>query len=166
MQMYNSNITGSKAYFHKRRIELESLMESCGMPTMWFTLSCADNHWEDLHRILVGLNNYPEACTTQKKKAEHRRKLVRDNPHIVDAFFYRRVQALLDTLFGPLGLEAEWTWFRIEYQGRGAAHAHGCLRLKDAPGLSNLASKVIVGRAAQRLGNFQDGIRFTDEEIK
>jgi hypothetical protein len=79
MQMYNANITGSKAYFYKRRTELESLMESCWMPTMWFTLSCVDNHWEDLHRILVGLENYPEACNTEKKKAEHRRKLVRDN---------------------------------------------------------------------------------------
>jgi hypothetical protein len=144
MQMYNANIIDSK--------------HISGMPTMWFTLSCADNHWGDLHRILVGLDSYPEACNTEKKKAEHRRKIVRDNPHIVDAFFHRRIQVLLDKLFGSLGLVAEWTWFRIQYQGSGAAQAHGCLRLTDDPGLSTLASKVIVGRAAQRKGNFRDVI--------
>jgi hypothetical protein len=52
---------------------------------------------------------------------------------------------------------------RARTAGRRRAVHRTCLRLN---GLSTLANKVIVGRAAQRLGKFQDGIRFTDEEIK
>eukprot|EP00978_Attheya_sp_CCMP212_P041091 scaffold231316_cov51-Attheya_sp.AAC.1 len=50
MQKFNSNVTGSAAYFYKKRCELEALIDAKGMPTMWFTLSAADNHWVDLHK--------------------------------------------------------------------------------------------------------------------
>ena len=39
MQMYDSNILGSDAYFAKHWKELEALMQSEGMPTMWFAFS-------------------------------------------------------------------------------------------------------------------------------
>eukprot|EP00978_Attheya_sp_CCMP212_P045446 scaffold346934_cov67-Attheya_sp.AAC.1 len=54
MQKYNSNVTGSAAYFYKKRCELEALIDVKGMPTMWFTLSAADNHWVDLHTCMYG----------------------------------------------------------------------------------------------------------------
>ena len=52
MQKYNANILGSNAYFHKKKKELEALMEQEGMCTMWFTLSAADNHWIDLFCLI------------------------------------------------------------------------------------------------------------------
>ena len=45
MQTYNSIIVGINAYFHRNRMELESLIEHKGMCTLWFTLSEADNYW-------------------------------------------------------------------------------------------------------------------------
>jgi len=89
MQKFNANILGSNAYFHKSRGELEVLMEQEGMATLWFTLLAADNHWEDLHRLLYG-KDFPTSMTEQEK-AKVRRKLVRENPHIVDAFFTSRL---------------------------------------------------------------------------
>eukprot|EP00978_Attheya_sp_CCMP212_P037936 scaffold183166_cov31-Attheya_sp.AAC.1 len=62
----------------------------------------------------------------------------------------KHVQALLDTYYGKHGLELEWSWFRIEYQERGTAHAHGCFRLKCDPGISDLAQKVLKGRIAEK----------------
>jgi hypothetical protein len=56
----------------------------------------------------------------------------------------------LDSSFSKDGLEAEWFWFRIAYQERGAPHAHSCLRLKDHPGLSDLAFQVLDGRIAEK----------------
>jgi hypothetical protein len=57
---------------------------------------------------------------------------------------------LLECFFGEDStLAAKWSWFRIEYQERGTAHAHGCLRLKCNPGLSQLAEQVFAARLAQ-----------------
>ena len=52
MQLFNSNIVGSNAYFYKHRRNLEGLVEAYGCPTIWFTFSVADNFWCDLHRLL------------------------------------------------------------------------------------------------------------------
>eukprot|EP00978_Attheya_sp_CCMP212_P020531 scaffold58917_cov62-Attheya_sp.AAC.2 len=62
----------------------------------------------------------------------------------------KRVQTLLDTYYGKHGLELEWSWFLIEYQEWGTAHAHGCFRLKCNPGISDLAQKVLKGRIAEK----------------
>jgi hypothetical protein len=53
MRKFNSNITGSPAaYFYKKQAELEALIDAKGMPTMWFTLSAADNCWVNLHKCI------------------------------------------------------------------------------------------------------------------
>ncbi|RNA07296.1 ATP-dependent DNA helicase PIF1 [Brachionus plicatilis] len=54
MTPYSANITGSNAYWYQRRIELESTFEQKKPATVFFTFSYADNHWEDLHRLLPG----------------------------------------------------------------------------------------------------------------
>ena len=76
---------------------------------------------------------------------------MRDNQHIVDAYFYWRMQKFLSIYFGANALDARWIWFRIEYQGRGAAHAHGCCRLNSDPGMTDLGFDVMEGRKWQRL---------------
>mgnify|MGYP003333637567 CR=1 FL=1 len=54
------------------------------------------------------------------------------------------------TFFSNNGLKVKWVWFRIKYQLRGTAHAHGCLRLIKDPGLIELALNVMKGRIAHR----------------
>ena len=55
---------------------------------------------------------------------------------------------------------------------RGSYHIHGCMRLKDDPGISELAQEVISGRKAHRelkLRNIQpndDQKYFSDEDIQ
>ncbi len=96
--------------------------------------------------------------------------MTRENPHIVDAYFMKRVQALLDTYYGKNGLELDWSWFRIEYQERGTAHAHGCFRLKCDPGISDLAQKVLKGRIVEKklvelgYGNANNGISIREND--
>ena len=126
-------------------------MEQEGMCSMWFTLSAADNHWLDLHQLIYGNTTLPR-FDTELLSAQWKRKLVRENQHIVDAYFYDRVKMLLATFFGKKGLELEWFWFRVEYQKRGAAHVHGCFKLKNDPGISQLSQAVLRGRiSAKRL---------------
>jgi hypothetical protein len=121
---------------------------------MWFTLSMADNHWHDLHEMLnrdkdgrpIPFPTFSSIDTENKWK----RKIVRNNPHLVDAYFYERVETLFKEVFARQGIELEWFWYRIEYQGRGSPHVHGCFRIKDAPDLSKHAEKVLKGRLASQ----------------
>ncbi|MFM8622001.1 MAG: DUF6570 domain-containing protein, partial [Holophagaceae bacterium] len=157
MQMFSANIVGSDAYFSKKRRELESLMQEKGMPTLWFTFSAADNHWKDLHalaefdagqfadRFVPGAAN----ATSEIEKAKRRRQWVRDNPHIVDLYFHRRFKEFFASMFGKDCLDAEWYWYRTEYQKRGCAHIHGCCRLKSDPNLHELSQKIVHGQEAQ-----------------
>eukprot|EP00978_Attheya_sp_CCMP212_P018694 scaffold51676_cov29-Attheya_sp.AAC.1 len=94
--------------------------------------------------------------------------MTRENPHIMDAYFMKRTQILLETYYGKNGLECDWQWFRIEYQERGTAHAHGCFKLKCDPGIAQLAQKVLKGRIAERtlveLGIKTDGVQIEEDD--
>ena len=54
MSAYSANITGSDPYWYRRRIELESTFEQKKPATVFFTFSYADNHNDDLHKLLPG----------------------------------------------------------------------------------------------------------------
>ena len=51
LSRYVSNITGSNAYWQKRRNELKTIINSKGTPTIFFTFSSADMHWPELHSL-------------------------------------------------------------------------------------------------------------------
>jgi hypothetical protein len=99
MQSFNANLPGSNQYLFQKRILLEKLCEQHGLCTVWFTLSMADNHWDDLHSMLNRdkggnvLNPMP-TFDTFKEEAAWKRKCVRENPHLVDAYFYEKVPIL------------------------------------------------------------------------
>ena len=79
--------------------------------------------------------------------------MCRKFPHIVDTYFCKRVDFIMDTIFSTLGISAKWWWKRIEYQKRGTAHAHGCFRLHCDPGMSEAAKRVLEGRISEMLLN-------------
>ena len=84
LSRYVGNITGSNAYWHKKRDELKSIITTKGAPTIFFTFSSADMHWPELHSLF---SNKSDNCTN-----EERRQNVIDNPHIVDWFFNQRLE--------------------------------------------------------------------------
>ena len=47
-------------------------------------------------------------------------------------------------------LDAEWHWYRYEWQARGSIHAHGCAKLKNDPGLCDLVTKAGEGWLAEQ----------------
>jgi hypothetical protein len=76
---------------------------------------------------------------------DHSRKVnaVIDNPHITDWFFTSKLADWVQHwLYGCL--DAEWHWHRFEYQARGSAHAHGCAKLNNYPGLCSLIEKAAL----------------------
>ena len=146
MQKYNANINGSNGYYFSKRKELEAISDQRGAPSLWCSFSAADNHWSDMHRSLYP---YAKEFANEEEAAKFRRMMARDNPHLVDAYFFKRIQTMFDTYFGPKALEVDWWWYRGELQGRGCYHVHGCMRLKKDPGLTDLGKLVVKGRFAQ-----------------
>ena len=160
MQLYNSNIVGSNAYFYKRRRELEALIEVKGIPTAWFTFSAADNHWCDLHDLLykkdeVRVNNRRYVDFNEKEKLVFRMNILQNYHHLVDQYFYMRFQAFLKEYFSENCLDVDYCWFRVEYQSRGTAHVHGCYKLKSDPGISELCEIIRDGRYAREVLNIR-----------
>ena len=58
---------------------------------------------------------------------------------------------LLDTIFSNEGIQLNWSWYRIEYQGRGAPHVHGCFRIQSCPDLIKCSNAVLNARIAKRM---------------
>ena len=89
--------------------------------------------------------------------AENRRQNVINNPHITDWFFTRRLENFIKYWLYK-SLDAEWHWYRFEYQARGSIHCHGVARLKNDPGLCRLSEKALKGYLAEKLlGNSEQG---------
>ena len=152
MGTYVANINGSPSYLQKSKKELEALMSQCGMPTLWFSFSAAENFWTDMHRFLdPSYDERDDEFTSLEEKFQFYRKRIRENPHLVELFFFERFKTLIKHFFGSDSpLKAVWWWFRAELQERGMYHVHGCLRLECDPGLTSLATVLLKGRKAQR----------------
>lgn len=129
---YASKVQGSSQYWYQRHQELKCLLEQMGPPTFFWTVSSADNHWPDLHRLL------PHSSTSLSQ-AEKRQAVI-DCPHMTDWYFTNRLQDFVDHWLYA-SLDAQWHWYRIEYQARGSTHAHGCAKLKNDPGICNFMQK-------------------------
>ncbi|KAK3923470.1 Ornithine aminotransferase [Frankliniella fusca] len=126
----SSNLKGTKSYWHARANELRDLVEQIGLPTIFLTLSCADGHWNDLYKLMT---NVDISTLTEKD----RRKLVQENPHIVDSFFDERVQSFIKNVLEKKYKVVDY-WYRIEYQNRGSPHIHGIFWFDGAPDVTQL----------------------------
>ncbi|CAB4005609.1 ATP-dependent DNA helicase PIF1-like [Paramuricea clavata] len=56
---------------------------------------------------------------------------------------YKRLQEFVRHWLNGV-LDAEWYWYRFEYQARGSIHCHGCEKLKNDPDIRELRNKACV----------------------
>ena len=154
MQRYGANVLGSNSYMAERKKELMALINDEGLPTIWWTLSLANNYWDDLNK-LFGDPPVIDEIETEDAFEKRWKKLSQQNytnhPHVVNEYFVKRVKYFVDSFFEEQGLEAAWTWYRFEWQKRGNVHVHGMGKLTSDPGLAALAIKVQEGRQLQKL---------------
>ena len=127
---YAASLRGTKQYWFRQRSRLMSMVDTLGLPTIFFTHSAADLQWPELARLITPDN--PESrssCTAA----------VIENPAISDWFFYHRVQKFIEVFYvGILG--ATDYWMRFEWQHRGSPHVHGLTWLPNAPDVEMLLS--------------------------
>lgn len=79
-----------------------------------------------------------------------KRQNVINNPHITNWFFTQRLENFIKHWLYR-SLNAEWHWYRFEYQARGSIHCHGVAKLKNDPGLCNLSETALKGYLAESL---------------
>jgi hypothetical protein len=129
LSRYVANISGSNAYWHKIREDLKAIISYKEAPTIFFTFSSADMHWPELHSLFDPNNDH----LTNEQKINN----VTNNPHLVDCFFTKRFESFIKHWLYET-LNAEWHWYRYEFQARGSIHCHGTAKLKNDPGLCKL----------------------------
>jgi len=135
-------IPGLTSFWQRQRRQLIQMIEQLGSPHLFFTLSAADLHWPELHRIIEEQRAVAEGTdvldiTTLAERARYNRCV--DNltkyPHIVASFLQFRVKLFLNTLIKIPGFKFVDHWYRYEWQHRGSGHVHGFLWLADGPNL-------------------------------
>jgi len=115
-------------FWHKQKIRLTSMIDTLGLPTVFFTLIAADLQWPELARLLNVA--HPEVSAA-------RSRAIVDNPCLSDRFFYQRVVKFMDLVFSGI-LNVVDYWLQFEYQHRGSPHLHGVAWFHNAPDVQNI----------------------------
>ena len=154
---YAKNVTGSNSYWHKAKEDLRATIAQVGPPTIFFTLSCAEYHWPEFHKLF---------CDPHSEHIQPaiRQQNVLENPHILDWFFTERTDRFVKFWLKE-SLGASWHWYRYEYAvQRGSIHCHGVAKLKNDPGLCELTEIALQGFLASKNINENKG-NLSEEEM-
>ena len=104
------------------------MVDTLGLPTIFFTHSAADSQWPELARLICPENKH---CKSSRSIA------VSENPAIADWFFYHRISKFIEAFYAGI-FGAEDYWFRFEWQDRGSPHVHCLAWLQGAPKVEEL----------------------------
>ena len=127
---YGASLRGTKQYWFRERNRLIAMIDTLGLPTIFFTRSATDHQWPELANLI---------CPEDPEDKQARAKAVVDNPALADWFFYYRIQKFVDAFYVNT-LKATDYWMRFEWQHRGSPHVHGLAWLPNAPDVENLLS--------------------------
>ncbi len=120
---YAASLHGTRQYWFRQRSRLISMVDTIGLPAVFFTHSAADHQWPELALLLSP--DDPDSSSS-------RYRAVIDNPAITDWFFSHHILKFVEAFyFGILG--ASDYWFRFEWQHHGSPHVHGLAWFQDAP---------------------------------
>ena len=123
------------------------MIDTLGMPTIFFTHTAADLQWPELARLIC--------CTTADQGVSQREAVVQ-NPALADWLFYFRVQKFIEYFYIQI-LHVSNYWLRYEWQHRGSPHIHGLAWLPNAPDVQQILSLPGIQNT-----NKEDLIKFID----
>ena len=120
---YAASLRSTRQYWMRQRSWLISMVDTLGMPTIFFTHSAADFHWPELAHLFG---------SSESNDLNHQRNSVAENPALADWLFYHRVQKFVDLFYVDILGSTDY-WLRFEWQHRGSPHIHGLAWLRNAP---------------------------------
>ena len=168
------NIKGTPKYWQKKRIDMIAKIEQLGPFQFFFTLSCADKRWDENfvsilsqmgHKVTFEKSGYiinakddPWTVlvdgiplhTFLKDKYPNMHELVKDNIFTITKVFDKRLQNFISQIIMAKNspMKTQFWQYRIEFQARGAGHAHGVLWLdlkkldSDFPGIESIYDSI------------------------
>ena len=148
---YASSMRGTRQYWFQQRSRLVSMVDTLGLPTIFFTHSAADCQWPELVRLI---------CPDSPESSSSRSAAVSENLAIADWLFYERISKFMDAFYVGI-MKATDYWFRFEWQHCGSLHVHRLAWLQDAPDVEQLLSSdedVDVISVAEEITNYVDGL--------
>lgn len=136
LRYYCRTLKGSDNYWRAKTSELEGWINhhvavGHGPPTFFITLSCAENWWPDLKRLLIQTernSNTPDgnqrAAVIEAGDQNELSKSARRYAYVVNEFFMKRAKAYMETVIKK-ALGIDHYWGRVEFApGRGQIHLH------------------------------------------
>ena len=127
---YAASLQGTRHYWFKQRSRLIAMVDTLGLPTLFFTHSAADLQWPELACLI---------CPDDTEYSFSRNKAVLENPAIADCSFYHRIQKFIEAFYVCV-LGATDYWMRFECQHRGSPHVHGLAWLSGAPDVEQIVA--------------------------
>ena len=125
-----------------------AMVDTLGLPTIFFTHSAADLQWSELAHLI---------CPDNPESRSRRITAVIGNPAIADCFFFHRVQKFIEAYYVVV-LGATDYWLRFEWQHRGSPHVHGLAWLPNAPDVEHLSSSENIDAAKQEIIQYADSL--------
>ena len=134
--VFLQKIPGSPSYCKKFQSEVFTMVKHLGIPTWFMTLSCADLRWKELLEIVCKCHKLALSSDELETLGyDEKFRLLNLNPVITARHFQYRVEAffkeILLSQLEPLGRIIYYA-IRIEFQHRGAPHAHCLLWTSNA----------------------------------
>ena len=134
---FMKNVRGSPAYWQHQLYEVLAMIRSLDIPTWFLTLSAADMHWPEIIQA-IGIQFGKKFTKEEVMQMDWGMKsnYLRSNPITACRMFQSRVESFFSEYIlssdNPLGEIHDYV-IKIEFQERGAPHAHCLLWAKDAP---------------------------------
>ena len=159
LSRFVNHIPGNRAYWKKQSNFLQSfdffLQTTYDQTfTVFYTLSHADLHCPDLHKMLHDLDasttvaylnddGSPRDDITSAADYRARRNALITNPHVVGHHFVTRSTEFVETVLTPI-LNLKDVARRFEMQARGITHEHGLGRCGHGPTIPDLLLVVLA----------------------
>ena len=144
---FATSLRGTRPYWFKQRSRLIAMVNSLGLPTIFFTHSAADTQWPELANLI---------CKNNPQSKAKRTEAVIKNPAIADWFFFQQIKLFIKHFYKDI-LHAKDYWLRFEYQHRGSPHVHGLAWLAGSPNMEDLEVET-PNHEKKQITNYIDSI--------
>ena len=126
---FGKSVRGSASYWRDKRAQVYSWInyhvhKGHGAPSLFLTLSCAEYHWPDIHRLLLERYSLSGLSIPEELEECADPRTVNEYTIVIQEYFQIRVEQWLKTV-GKQVLGITHHWLRYEFApGRGQIHAH------------------------------------------
>jgi hypothetical protein len=190
-------VTNTPKYWQKVKFDMIAKLENIGPFHLFFTLSCGDSRYGENFSTFLVQNGYKleyiyrHDCTTETRViskdgrqinkdlatflnqdvSESLHKMIRTNVITATRNFHHRVESFKkEILMGKNNpMKIKYISYRVEFQGRGAAHIHGTLwlNIKEIENSMTFQSEETPsGTLSEAFRKFRDDVKLTEAEKK